>query len=90
VTKFILDLHPQTDVWVSRPWGFTDHRNIGDLLEIWQGGSRFYNESQLDAIKKALFNYDQNSDTKAASGVSLCYNLGQVCFVMTASLLILN
>ncbi|KAN0115751.1 FAD-binding domain containing protein [Russula decolorans] len=53
VTKFILESHPQTDVW---------------------GGLRSYNESQLDAIKNALFKYDQNNDTKAASGVYLTYS----------------
>ena len=49
---------------------------------------RFYDESQLDRIKNALFEYDQNNDTKAASGVSLGYLSGQVCSDMTASLLI--
>jgi hypothetical protein len=47
-----------------------------------EGGFRFYNESQLDAIKKALFKYDQNNDTKAASGVSLAYSSDLVCSVM--------
>ncbi|KAI0273287.1 hypothetical protein BGY98DRAFT_1099410 [Russula aff. rugulosa BPL654] len=44
--------------------------------DVW-GGIRFYNESQLDAIKKALFKYDENNDTKAATGVALSYSLGQ-------------
>ncbi|KAF8492578.1 hypothetical protein F5888DRAFT_1857925, partial [Russula emetica] len=61
VTKFVLESHPQTDVW---------------------GGLRSYNESQLDAIKKALFKYDQNNDTKAASGVSLTYSSDPVCSLL--------
>ena len=54
---------------------------IGDLFEIWQGGLRFYNESQLDAIKKALFEYDQKNDTKAVTQVYLTYSSDQVCSV---------
>jgi len=42
----------------------------------------------VDAIKEALFKFDQNKDTKAACMVSLNYLSGQVCFVMTALLLI--
>ena len=80
MTKFILVSHPQTDVWVSGLKSFPDH--IGDSLEIWQGGIRSYNESQLDAIKKALFKYDQNDDTKAAFGVGLTYSSDSVCSVM--------
>ncbi|KAI0273284.1 FAD-binding domain-containing protein [Russula aff. rugulosa BPL654] len=56
VTKFILESHPQTDVW---------------------GGIRFYNENQLDAIKKALFKYDHINDTKAASEIYLSYSSDQ-------------
>ena len=55
---------------------------ILDLLEIWQGGLRFYNESQLDTIRRAFLKYDQNNDTKAASDVYLTYSFGQVCSVM--------
>ena len=55
---------------------------ISETYGIWQGGFRFHDESQLDAIKKALFKYDQSSDTKAASGVSLTYSSGSVCSVM--------
>ena len=51
-----------------------------EIFEIWQGGVRFYDESQLDAIKKVLLEYDQN-DTKAASGASLAYSSGLVCSV---------
>ena len=43
---------------------------------------RHHNESQLDAIKKALFNFDQHNDTKAATGVSLIYSSDPVCSVM--------
>jgi hypothetical protein len=57
-----------------------------DLLETWKGGFYYYAENQLDAIKEALFNYQQKSDPKAAVGVSLTYSSGQVRFVMTASL----
>jgi hypothetical protein len=57
-------------------------RSYWRLTEIWQGGLRFYNEGQLDAIKEALFKYDQNNDTKAASGVSLTYSSDPVCSVM--------
>ncbi|KAI0262277.1 hypothetical protein BGY98DRAFT_1050297, partial [Russula aff. rugulosa BPL654] len=44
--------------------------------DVW-GGLRFYNESQLNAIKKALLKYDQNNDVKASSGVSWTYSSGQ-------------
>jgi hypothetical protein len=36
-------------------------------------GGMTHNESQLDAIKKALFKYDQKNDTKTVSGVSQCW-----------------
>ena len=52
-----------------------------ESFEIWQAGVRFYDESQLDAIKKALLEYNQNNDTKAASGASLAYSSGLVCSV---------
>ena len=51
-----------------------------------QGGFYSYAEDQLDAIKEALFNYQQKSDPKAATGLTLTYSSGQVRFVMTASL----
>jgi len=44
-----------------------------------QGGSRLYAESELDAIKEALFKFQQKSDTKAAVMVSPTYVPGQVC-----------
>jgi hypothetical protein len=47
-----------------------------------------YAENQLDAIKEALLNFQQTNDTKAALGVALTYSSGQVCSVMSASLLI--
>jgi hypothetical protein len=60
----------------------------GAYSEIWQGGVRFYNESQLDAIKTALFKYEQQNDTKAASaGITPTYSSGSVCSVMVALLL---
>ena len=60
-----------------------DH--IGDLLEIRQAGLFFYNASQLDAIKDALFKFQQKSDTKAAIIVSFAYVSGQVCSVVTVT-----
>jgi hypothetical protein len=56
-------------------------------LEFWQGGFLFYTENQLGAIKEALMKFQQKNDTKAAIIVSLAHTSGQVCFVMTASLL---
>jgi hypothetical protein len=51
-----------------------------------QGGFYSYAEDQLDAIKEALFNYQQKSDLKAATGLTLTYSSGQVRFVTTLSL----
>jgi hypothetical protein len=48
-------------------------------LEILQGGIRLYAESQLDALNRALFEFQQKKDTKAAVMVPLTYTLGQVC-----------
>jgi hypothetical protein len=48
-------------------------------LEILQGGIRLYAESQLDAVKEALFRFQQKSDTKAAIMLPLTYTSGQVC-----------
>jgi len=56
VTKFILESHPQGDVW---------------------GGFYLYAENQLDAIKEALFKFQQENDTKAEVGVSMSYSSGQ-------------
>ena len=55
---------------------------MGDLLEIWQQGLLIYTEYQLDAIKDALFKFQQKNDTKAAVIVSLTYLSGQVCTVV--------
>jgi hypothetical protein len=52
---------------------------VDNPLEILQGGSCLYAESQLDAIKEALFKFQQKSDTKAAVMVSMTYISGQVC-----------
>jgi hypothetical protein len=62
--------------------------STGELLEIRQGGFLSYAEDQLDAVKEALFNFQQKNDTKAANAVSLSYSSGQVCSVLTASLFI--
>ena len=51
------------------------------ILTQIQGGFLFYAEDQLDAIKEALLNFQQKSDTKAALEVSLTYYSGQVCAV---------
>jgi hypothetical protein len=64
----------------------TSTYQIGDLVEILQGGFRLYAEDQLDAIKEALVEFQQKNDTKAAIDVVLSYSSGQVCSVMTASL----
>jgi hypothetical protein len=64
----------------------TSTDQIGDLVEILQGGFRLYAEDQLDAIKEALVEFQQKNDTKAAIDVVLSYSSGQVCSVMTASL----
>jgi len=52
---------------------------VDNPLEILQGGSRLYAESKLDAIKEALFKFQQKSDAKAAVMVSMTYISGQVC-----------
>ncbi|KAH9990402.1 FAD-binding domain-containing protein [Russula vinacea] len=44
--------------------------------DVW-GGFYSYAEDQLDAIKEALFNYQQKSDPKAATGLTLTYSSGQ-------------
>ena len=54
-----------------------------DLLEAWQGGIRYYNESQREAVKDALVKFQQKKDTKAATSVITGYS-GQVRTVMTA------
>ena len=86
MTKFILKSHPQSDIWVNCPERFADH--IGDLLETWQAGFCSYAENQLDAIKEALFKFQQENDTKAAVVMTLTYSSGQVGTVMTTLLLI--
>lgn len=64
----------------------TNH--IGDPLEIWKGGILSYAESQLDAIKEALVNFQQKNDTtKASIGVILTFSSGQVCSVVTSLLI---
>jgi hypothetical protein len=57
-------------------------------LDIWQGGFLFYTEDQLGAIKDALVKFQQKNDTKAAIMISLAHTSGQVCFIMTTSLLV--
>ena len=66
------------------------------MFELWvvlyiltriQGGFLFYAEDQLDAVKEALVNFQQNNDTKAALEVYVTYTSGQVC-AMTESLLV--
>jgi hypothetical protein len=52
---------------------------VDNPLEILQGGSRLYAKSQLDAIKEALFKFQQKSDTKASVMISTIYTSGQVC-----------
>jgi hypothetical protein len=44
-----------------------------------QGGIRLYAESQLDAIKEALFEFQQKTDTKAAIMMPVAYTSHQVC-----------
>jgi hypothetical protein len=49
---------------------------------VW-GGIRFYSDNQLDAIKEALFKYQQKNDTRAKVDVSLSYSSGQLlCAVL--------
>ena len=79
MTKFILESHPQTGVWVS--WLLSFPITL-ETQEIWQGGFRSYNESQLDAIQKAFLKFEQNNDTKAVSGVYLTWSSDLVYFVM--------
>ena len=47
-----------------------------------------YAENQLDAIKEALFKFQQENDTKAEVGVSMSYSSGQVSTVATTLTLI--
>ncbi len=42
----------------------------------------FYAENELDAIRDALFNFQQQKDTKAAIIVIMTYSSDQVCLVM--------
>jgi len=86
VTKFTLKSYPQSDIWVSCRLRFTDY--IGYLTEVWQGGFLSYSEGQLDAIKMALLNFQEKSDTKAAVLVFMSYSSGPVSSVMTISQLI--
>ena len=51
------------------------------ILTQIQGGFFFYAEDQLDAIKEALLNFQQKSDTKTALEISLTYYSGQVCAI---------
>jgi hypothetical protein len=69
-------------VWVSRE--FKDL--CGCLIEIWQGGSLFYGENQLDAVKKALVDFQQKRDTKAQLILTLAYSSGGVCTIVMISL----
>jgi hypothetical protein len=57
-------------------------RHTGDLLEIWQGGTLLYAEDKLDAIKEALFKFQQKNDTKALPAVAMTYAAGKVCAVI--------
>jgi hypothetical protein len=67
-----------------------DLRHTGDLLEIWKGGTLIYGENKLDAIKEALFKFQQKNDTKASPAVIMTYSSGQVCAVIEISPLILS
>jgi hypothetical protein len=55
---------------------FTSH---GYLLEIWQGGTLVYPESQLQAVKAALVKFQQQNDTKASPALAVTYSGGNVC-----------
>jgi hypothetical protein len=88
VTKFILKSHRQGEIWVRREEQFTEYAVC--LLETWKGGLRFYAENQLDSIKKALVNFQQKDDTKAALELGMAYSSGQVCIIMMESQLILQ
>ena len=50
-----------------------------ESLEILQGGLRLYTESQLDAIKDALFKFQQKNDTKATVMITVTSTSGQEC-----------
>ena len=88
MTKFILKSHPQGEIWVSRQERFTEYAIC--LLETWKGGVRMYAENQLDPIKKALVNFQQKDDTKAALQLAMVYSSGQVRAIIMVSQLILK
>jgi len=50
-----------------------------ETLHCLQGGLRLFAKSQLDAIKEALFEFQQKTDTKAAIMMPMAYTSGQVC-----------
>jgi len=65
-------------------------RSCGCLIEIWQGGILFYSGNQRDAIKKALVNFQQKRDTKAALILSVAYSSGEVCTIVMTALFLPN
>ena len=88
MTKFVLKSHPQGEVWVSRQEHFIEYAVC--LLETWKGGVYLYAENQLDSIKKALVNFQQKDDTKAALQLAMVYSSGQVRAIIMVSQLILK
>ena len=61
------------------------YNHIGYLPQVRQGGVLFYSEDQLDAIKVALLEFQENKDTKAAILVFMAYSKGPVSSLMTIS-----
>ncbi|KAI0303852.1 hypothetical protein BC826DRAFT_1100810 [Russula brevipes] len=77
-----------SDLWFALRGGLNNFGIVTKFIlkshpqgDIW-GGLLFYAENQLDAIKKALNNFQQKKDTKAALLVALAYSSNQLTVVV--------
>jgi len=77
-----------SDLWFGLRGGLNNFGIVTKFIlrshpqsEVW-GGILFYSGNQRDAIKKALVNFQQKSDTKAALIVSVFYSSGELSIVL--------